>query len=295
MERETLVTLLLLVLGGVAMQSLAPWRLRAPGAGTPQDAERRAWWLLWLPVAPVVIIAAWLCGWASQQPDPVRAHLNDWVLFLGGLPFALITLRALFRAAWALLGASANSPVCTVGLLRPCVVFSPFLARHLNERQVRATWEHESAHARHRDPLRLWCAQIATDLQWPWPGARRRFDAWLEALEWARDDEARACGACGADLAAALLATARYQRRGAMPRQVRHAVDLLGSEQALRQRIARLLSPLPEPVALPRRRAPLQRALIAAAPFAMLAGGAALGALYGNPMLNALFAWTLGM
>ena len=117
---------------------------------------------------------------------------------------------------------------------------------------IRAALAHERAHASNRDPLRIWLAQLITDLQWPWPGAQRRLDAWLDALELARDDEARANGADGAELAAAVLASVRYLSRvapqerlllnGTQPVHAR----LIGDSRALRERVSRLLAPRQE-------------------------------------------------
>jgi hypothetical protein len=77
------------------------------------------------------------------------------------------------------------------------VVVSPALAEVLDPAALRAVHEHESAHARHHDPLRIWLAELAADLQWPSPSARARLQSWPETLELARDDEARERGAQG--------------------------------------------------------------------------------------------------
>src|SRR5204862_92527 len=87
------------------------------------------------------------------------------------------------------------------------VFIAPELSARLDERALHAALEHEMAHARHRDPLRLWLAQIATDLQWPLVAAQQRFTDWRNALELARDAEA--CERVeGSDLAAAPAAAA---------------------------------------------------------------------------------------
>ena len=78
----------------------------------------------------------------------------------------------------------------TVALLRPRVVVCETFGAQLDEHALAAALAHEQAHARHRDPLRIWLAQIVTDLQWPLSGARARFEQWLFALELARDEEA---------------------------------------------------------------------------------------------------------
>ncbi len=295
MERETLLATLLLVLGGAAVQPLVLLPRRALGDRSPQVAERRAWRQLWVPLLPLFLLGAWLAGWALREPDPVPDRVAPGVLLAASVPFVVVAIRAAVRAVWALVRAPRDLPIYTAGLVRPRVVFSPFLARSLEEGPVRAAWEHEQAHVRHRDPLRIWLAQIATDLQWPWPGAHRRFAAWLEILECARDDEARGCGASGLDLAAAVLAIARAASAGSPRRGVAQgmAIDagLIGSGRALQERIARLSSPLPE-IAVPPVRTRLGSAVPWAVAVAMLLCAGAVGAAWGEPVLRPILAWT---
>ncbi|HVA40400.1 MAG TPA: M56 family metallopeptidase [Candidatus Binataceae bacterium] len=144
------------------------------------------------------------------------------------------------RAGWSLFRDDGDPGTATVGLLKPWIVFSPHLAKALDDRAIEAALEHERAHARHRDPLRIWLAQLATDLQWPWPQAQERFRAWIVALELARDEEARAAGADGSDLAAAILAAARLRQHAI----VSPVAALIGEQSVLKQRIACLLNPL---------------------------------------------------
>jgi hypothetical protein len=164
-----------------------------------------------------------------------------WLIFIAPLPFVIVAGRAVVRAAWSLWQSPREYGIATVGLLRPHVIFAPALAKSLDERAIEAALAHERAHMRHRDPLRIWLAQFVTDLQWPWGAARRRFADWLTALQCARDDEARAAGVEGADLAAAVLASLRFQL-GTAP-----DATLCAQPEGLPARIARLLGPLPEP------------------------------------------------
>jgi hypothetical protein len=140
-----------------------------------------------------------------------------------------------------------------------------------------AAFAHERVHVRHRDPLRVWLAQIATDLQWPSPTARRRFEHWLTSLELARDEEARLDGAPGEDLAAAVVAVAR------MPwRQLDAAiVGLTGAETSLASRVHRLLEPVPPDGGRPSILLPL-------AVLAVLAASVVVGATYGDYVLRAM-------
>lgn len=296
MGRETLLTILTLLLGGLAAQPLALWPHRARCDETPRLAERRAWLQLWLPVVPALVVAAWLCGWALREPDPVHDRFDHGILVTACLPFAAVALRAALRAAWALVRKPAGLPVSTAGLLQPRVVFSPFFARILDDGQTRAAWEHEQAHVRHRDPLRIWLAQIATDLQWPWPWARERFDAWLDILEHVRDDEARSRGASGVDLAGAVLAAARQSSSsGVRPPGARWAAGtdaaLIDGARSLKMRIARLLSPMPDTAGTQARVRLNDAAAVALVAATLLISGA-LGAVYGEWILHPLLVWT---
>ncbi len=240
MERESLLATLIVLLGGLALQLFAVWPGRGDDAAASRRLERRRWLALWWPAAPALTVAAWLCGWALSQPDPVPARVGR-LLFAAALPFAIVGGRALTRAIWSLWHASRSDGILTVGLLRPRIVLAPQLAQALDERALDAALAHERTHVRHRDPLRIWLAQFVTDLQWPWGSAQRRFARWLAALECARDDEARGAGVEGADLAAAVLGSLRFQLAAATA-----AATLIGRREALPARIARLLEPLPE-------------------------------------------------
>src|SRR5580692_2323767 len=244
MERESLLTVLTILLGGVALQVIGAWlsaySRRKPGF----ELERAAWLRLWRPLAPALIVAAWLCGWALSQPDPVPARVGPLV-FIVCAPFVLIGMRAILRAGWSLLGSPEQFGIATIGLIRPHIVFAPELARLLDDRAIQAALAHERAHVRHRDPLRIWIAQFVTDLQWPWISAQKRFERWLAALERARDDEARAEGIEGADLAAALVASVRFHRNMTIAAGAAGAcARLTGDRSALEERVARLLQPL---------------------------------------------------
>ncbi|MBI1174049.1 MAG: hypothetical protein GC139_02145 [Sideroxydans sp.] len=296
MERESLLMILLLLLGGLVIQPFALIPSHDGLGRSDCNVERRAWLRLWLPIMPALLVAAWLCGWALHEPDPVDDPLGRWELIGACFPFGVVMVRAVLRAIWALFREPDDAGVCTVGLFRPRILFSPFLARKLDEGMLHAAWQHEHAHARHRDPLRIWLAQFATDLQWPWPWARKRFDAWLEALECARDDEARRHGVRGADLAAAVLAMVRQSPVSSIDAARRtagvhtHAL-LVGDRQALQKRIARLLSPLPELQATSDQRlagfSGIESWLAG-----LLAVACVLGILYGEPVMHSLLAWT---
>jgi Zn-dependent protease with chaperone function len=283
MERESLLTVLTIMLGGVALQVIGAWlsthSRRKPGF----ELERAAWLRLWRPLIPALVVAAWLCGWALSQPDPVPHRVGPLV-FIVCAPFALIGVRAILRAGWSLLGSPEPFGIATVGLIRPHIVFAPELAKLLDERAIQAALAHERAHVRHLDPLRIWIAQFVTDLQWPWASAQRRFETWLEALEHARDDEARAQGAGGADLAAALVASVRFHRNIAPGVCAR----LIGSRSALAYRVERLLQPLE---GAPRDRTPTTLQVVLFLALALMAA-LALGTIYGERFVGTLLAFS---
>jgi Zn-dependent protease with chaperone function len=283
MERESLLTVLMILLGGVALQVIGAWlstrSRREPGF----ELERAAWLRLWWPLTPALVVAAWLCGWALSEPDPVPDRVGPLV-FIVCAPFVLIVMRAVLRAGWSLLGSPEQFGIATVGLIRPHIVFAPELAKLLDDRAIQAALAHERAHVRHLDPLRIWIAQFVTDLQWPWASAQRRFETWLAALERARDDEARAEGIEGADLAAALVASVRFHRNITVGTCAR----LTGDRSALEERVARLLQPL-EGSRQDRTPTPLQvTSLLALALMVALA----LGTVYGERFVGTLLAFS---
>jgi hypothetical protein len=281
MERETLLTVLIVLLGGLATQVSSMWPSDARASSSAMRLERTSWLRLWLPLVPALLVAAWLCGWALQEPDPVPEHVSA-LLFAACAPFAWVCARALARAAWSLVHVPDECGVATVGLICPQIVFSPFLAKRLDERVICAALGHERVHVLHRDPLRIWLGQLAADLQWPSPSARRRFEAWMTALEHARDDEARSNGVAGEDLAAAVLASVRFhQSRGG--RVAPCVAQLTGESSALRERVARLLRPLscPDDPPVGPRGVLLIPAMLVAAALGVVLGERLIGPLLG--------------
>jgi hypothetical protein len=240
MERECFLSILVALLGGTMILACGWWPARDASGGSARHLERLRWKWIWLPLAPASVIAASLCGWALAEADPTPEKASI-LLILASVPFALLFGRAAVRALWSLVRDEGDVVTATVGLLRPWVLFSPYLAKVLDGRTIEAALEHERAHARHRDPLRIWLAQLAIDLQWPWPQAQKWLRLWILALELARDEEARASGVDGSDLATAILASARLGRQAILPANA----ALIGDPSTLKERISRLLEPLP--------------------------------------------------
>jgi hypothetical protein len=287
MDRELMLATLACLLCGPLLLAAGAVRTRAGAAGDERAGERAAWRRIWLPLRPAALVLAFLAGWAIQEPE--AAEGMGPALAGAAALFSLVAVRALVRAARALRAPARGAVAMTAGLLRPRVFIAPELAARLDERALRAALEHEAAHARHRDPLRLWLAQLATDLQWPMPAARRRFADWRGALELARDAEA--CERVdGSDLAAALIEAARLCR-GARGAAVVGLVADAGA-RAFADRIHRLLD---RPrgaggAAAPAsaRRPPRARARAWALVGAALGLAIVLGGLYGEALIGLL-------
>jgi Zn-dependent protease with chaperone function len=238
------------------------------------DLERVSWIRVVLPFLAGLCAFAALMGWWALEPDDSESV--PLPVFLAAGAVGVVWLRALARAAWAL--RTAEPVAATVGLLRPRVILSEAFQAAVDGNALRAAGAHEEAHARHRDPLRVWFAQFVTDLQWPLPAALLRLDAWREALEMVRDDEARQYGVDGVDLAAAVLEAARLQRRCTIP------LAALGEEgRALERRIARLLAPVEQGIDRRPRSHPLILFLLG------ITAAACAGAIQGESVVGTLF------
>jgi hypothetical protein len=278
MDREYCLIFLIALVAGAMLMAWGWWPVGNVNVRSASRVEKITWRQIWLPVGPALAVASALCGWALLEPDPVPERIPLSVL-VASTPFMALLLRAAVRAGWSLLVDAAEAGTATVGLLRPRIVSAPRLPQILNDRQLEAVLEHERAHARHRDPLRIWLAQIASDLQWPWPQSRQRLQRWLLALELARDEEARAAGIEGADLAEAIIASAQLGRITKFPAQA----SLGGPGEALRERIARLLDPPCADLARARLDSPMFALLLTS----MLA--LVLGLIFGEQLVRSLF------
>ncbi len=215
--------------------------------------EQRAWRQLWRPFGPALLLLAGLCGWALVEP--ATAERVPACLMYGAVPFMTVLVRAAWRGARTLRQTAEHVDVGVVGLWHPRIVVSNRAATALDARALAAALAHERAHARHRDPVRIWAANVAADLMWPWPAGGRRLRLWAGALELARDEEARlgepGAGVAGADLAAAVLGCLRLDG----PRTATGAASLGGDASFLQERVGRLLGPVPMAAPLPSNRA----------------------------------------
>jgi Zn-dependent protease with chaperone function len=265
MDRELVFAVLVAALCGLALMAAGWFRPATSYDVALRKSERLMWRQLWLPFAPALIVFALLCGWAWMEPRD--AEPAPMVLMLAALPFALIFTRAVWRATRALRTSRARHTIATVGFIRPRVIISETFAEAVDKNAMAAAMEHERAHLRHRDPMRIWLAQFGTELQWPAPAAAARLQNWKRALEIARDDEAREHGAAGPDLAAAIVASLRLTQETFVDAAAR-----LAEETFIRERVTRLLQPLEPEASSESRLAPILLLLAVAIPLAILIG-----------------------
>lgn len=273
MDRELLLACLV-ALAGPPLAYAGALLLRPP---MPQACaskwERDAWRRLWAPLFLPTLVNCLLLGWVVREPP--NAEALPAMTFLIVVPSLLVVLRALSRAVRSARARPEVHGASAVGLVRPRVFIADALAAVLTPAEHSAVVAHERSHCAHRDPLRIVCAQMAADLQWPLRRADERMRAWVNALECSRDEEVRRRGTEGADLASAILAASRLACGPSTP-----AASLTGAE--LSERISRLLRPLPNAQAGPGAHA------VAALTAALLGALALIGANYGEPLLRAI-------
>lgn len=253
----------------------------APSSGVLR--ERMAFQRLISPLAPAVVLLGGLSGFALVETEAVEAaEVVPTAAVLLALAFGVVVARAVVRAAVSLLRVQSTRTAAAMGLLRPRTCIAEAFAQSLSAGERAAVQLHEEAHVRHRDPLRIWLGQIVADLQWPAPASAERFAAWRFALELARDDEARSHGIEGADLASAVLKAARIEGTQCGP-----MVGLTGEAAHLRERVERLLSPLPRDTTQVRG---TPHVLVF---FATLALAFPCGAAFGELLILNVLGWTL--
>jgi hypothetical protein len=276
-DREFVFTILAIVLTGVTLRLGVLWPpAECVIATSAQHSEHRCWWCVWIPLAPMVLVLCALLGWAALEPD--NSELVPRSLLLLSLPCAFVWTRAIWRAVKALRRPPVVRAAGVIGLWHPRIVMSDQFRARVDDLTAAAAIAHEAAHARHRDPLRLWLAQFATDLQWPSAPAAERLRAWMRLVEFARDDEARQGGVEGADLAAAIIAAIRLSDTDGL------APALVGDRPDFETRIRRLLAPKTSDESVPSSTLEL---VIVAAP--VLVTIAFAGARFGESLVRTVF------
>lgn len=241
MDRDIVLVVFILVLCGAPALGFGSAAFPTAWSEEGRRTERRCWMLLWCRLLPSAILLSGLVGWSLQEPDHSDERVTAPLVLLASF-FALVWLRATWRAARSMAIPVDRIPAAAIGLFRPRVFISSEFRTLLAPNELRAVRAHEASHVRHRDPLRVWLAQFATDLQWPSPWAPRRLRDWLQALELARDREAVAGGIRAVDLAAALVTAVRLRKSS----RAGVLAGLLDDEQFLRMRVGSLLTPCSE-------------------------------------------------
>ena len=277
MARDTFIAAFVLLLaGGVVL--VASLVVSAVTRGARGLREHQAWRALWAPLVPGWCVIAAFVGWGVVDPDDDEV-IRVRTLIVAGF-IGLIWARALVRAFLSFRKRHDGALLFTSGLVAPRVHVDARVRAVLEDAVLEAALAHERAHVAHRDPLRIWLAQFVTDLQWPLPGSKRRLARWLEALEVARDDEARLGGARGADLAHAILTVAKLTVGTG---ENAACATLAGNPLDLRARIERLLRDEPPSIA-----PGWPWTWSVAFAFAVTAFGLAGGVLGGEPLLDFL-------
>jgi Zn-dependent protease with chaperone function len=273
-DREWLLAVFTIAIGGSVLSLGGLRSARRYGEQHAFAVEDGAWTAVLTPFFAALVVVAAVLGWALVEPEDAEVLPPVW--FVVASPLAMIWLRAVMRAVRGALARPGRAAAETYGLVHPRVRLAPEFEAVLDGAAIEAARAHETAHVRHRDPLRIWFAQLITDLQ-STAAARQRFAHWLVALEHARDDEARHGGVDGADLAAAVIAAIRIQTGARLPIGAR----LTGADLALRARIARLLGPL-SPIEHVRRGRGLSCWMVG------FVGAMAVGALFGERLVRLL-------
>jgi len=139
-----------------------------------------------------------------------------------------------------------KTPVLAIaGVFRPQLVISRRVMRGLSPAERAAALRHEQAHRISGDNLKRFLILLAPDI---FPFARTFGTlerAWSRFTEWAADDQATEGDPQQAlSLASALV---RVAKMGSGPRLGYLSCSLLGEDQALSERVDRLLRPQPKP------------------------------------------------
>lgn len=165
-----------------------------------------------------ILLFAWLAGVAVLLARLAASHLRVRRIARGGVPFGP-----------GLLCAGIDSPA-----LYGSRVLLPLAARTWSAEQLEMVVRHEQAHARQRDPLAQFVADIACAVHWVNPLA------WLAAArlrverEHAADDAVIASGVRASSYAEVLLSVAGARTAGALA---------MAERTTLGERIVRILAP----------------------------------------------------
>lgn len=167
-----------------------------------------------------------------------RRLLHRTEKYIGGRSARLdaILARPEFHSLHLRLLDSAKPLAFTVGLWHPQVVLSQGMISTLSNEELTAVLFHELCHVQGRDPLRLAAVRFLAEALWFLPVARSLARDFADAVETSADTFAAAIILQPADLASALVKTAR----ASIPQAVPLATPLAG-HLTVEDRVERLL------------------------------------------------------
>ena len=181
---------------------------------------------------PAIVLAA--CGAAVILLGVFRALLAWWKSFRFASSHCLPRLRIECGVPAVEIGAPGPA-IFVAGIRRPTLFVSREARTMLDAREMRMAIRHEMAHVRFRDNLKK-LALCAC----PFPLLGNLEKSWARAAELAADDAAAGDESSALDLASALLKIAAGPRFAQMPAVATGLAS--DSDQALHERIARLLA-----------------------------------------------------
>ena len=86
MERESLLSILIMLLGGIALQLFAWWPSAGAADAAPVELERASWRRLWYPVVPALFLAASAGMIVNALITDPRNTGVTFLIILAGIP-----------------------------------------------------------------------------------------------------------------------------------------------------------------------------------------------------------------
>jgi hypothetical protein len=234
------------LLAGLAISLAATTAARVAGYLRPRLAARILLALRFLPVTLGLFVIAALCVPSYLQLEPGEgAEEVGWAGVIAAAMAVAIWSVAIFRGLRTVLRSrrlrDGNVPlIALAGIIRPRLLVSPVIRKHLTGDQLRVALHHERAHAAAWDNGKRLLLAFAPGLLPGVHGFTALERHWSRFTEWAADDDAiQGDPDRSLALAAALVRMARM-RSAPLPL----ASGLLDGE-GLTERVDRLLHPAP--------------------------------------------------
>ena len=247
----------------VALSMMRHSAIRFAGRFRPRQATSVLLGLRLFPTVFAALVVAGLCvpSYLWLEPDAETEAVGLWCLLAAVLGAAVWTI-SISRGVRAVVKSIRQSrqyeqegiiegPIFALaGIIHPRLFISRDVLNALSDEQLSSALEHELAHRMSRDNLKRLLMLLVPDMV-PFVRGMRAFDhAWAKFTEWAADDEAvNGNPDRSVTLASTLVQVARL---GIAPQTLPLATSLLGADQDLSERVARLLG-AQAPVAQPKR------------------------------------------